>query len=152
MWETYLSVWKKYAVFEGRARRKEFWIFVLINLLISFILAALDPSESFRDATFLTVVGWVFSLAVLIPGIAVTVRRLHDAGHTGWWLLVVLVPLLNLVLLVFCLEGSDEGTNKYGPNPKGVSSEGKAGKVEVENVEIPAEKPESEKKDDSENS
>ncbi len=105
----YLEVFKKYAVFEGRARRQEYWMFVLINFIISLVLATLS----------LGILETLYGLLVLIPSLAVSVRRLHDIDRSGWWMLVSLVPFIGvLVLIYFCVQDSTPGTNQYGPNPK----------------------------------
>ncbi len=104
----YLEVLKKYAVFNGRARRKEYWYFVLFNIIISIVLAVMG----------MDLLQWIYTLAVLIPGIAVTVRRLHDTERSGWWLLIALVPIAAIVLLVFMVQDSKPGQNQYGANPK----------------------------------
>jgi|SRR5271169_83022 len=98
----YIEVIKKYAVFGGRARRKEYWMFVLFNLLISIAIAFIR----------MPMLGAIYNLAVFIPGIAVAVRRMHDTNRSGWW---ILLPIVNLVFL--CLD-SQPGENEYGPNPK----------------------------------
>ncbi|MBS4960459.1 MAG: DUF805 domain-containing protein [Clostridiales bacterium] len=104
----YLGVLKKYAVFEGRARRKEYWMFVLFNFIISFVLSYISASIS-----------TLYLLAVILPGIAVSVRRLHDIGKSGFWLLVSFIPIIgSIILLVFMCLDSQAGTNTYGPNPK----------------------------------
>ena len=110
----YLTVLKKYAVFSGRARRKEYWMFVLFNFIIIFVLLTI---EGFAGGPgFLYV---LFVLAVLIPSIAVSVRRLHDINRSGWWLLTCLIPILGLVVLFpFMRQDSQPGENQYGPNPK----------------------------------
>jgi uncharacterized membrane protein YhaH (DUF805 family) len=110
----YLEVLKKYAVFEGRARRKEYWIFFLINLVITFVLAFLEGLAGGPG-----IVSAIYSLAVLIPGIAVSIRRLHDTDRSGWWLLIALIPVIGtIVLLVFMALDGTPGANQYGPNPK----------------------------------
>jgi|SRR5690625_3002426 len=116
----YLEVLKKYAVFSGRARRKEYWFFVLFNIIISIVLAVIDSvTGSFSPEAGTGLLGWIYTLAVLIPGIAVSVRRLHDTGRSGWWLLIALVPLIGaIVLLVFMVQDSKPGQNQYGANPK----------------------------------
>ena len=116
----YLEVLRKYAVFTGRARRKEYWMFFLFNMIIHIVLAMLDGSlGTYSAEAGLGLLGFVYSLGVLIPSLAVTVRRLHDSGRTGWWLLLILIPLIGaIVLLVFMVLDSEEGTNQYGPNPK----------------------------------
>jgi uncharacterized membrane protein YhaH (DUF805 family) len=111
--DDYIEVWKKYAVFAGRARRREYWIFTLINLVVSVLLA-------FVDAILGTMlIGLIYALAVLLPSIAVTVRRLHDTGRSGWWALIVLLPVLGvIVILVMMCFDSQSGDNAWGPNPK----------------------------------
>lgn len=111
----YLQVLKKYATFSGRARRKEYWMFALVNFLISFLLgfvfgftsALLGLGEWLSNS-----ITAIYTLAVLVPAIAVGVRRMHDIGRSGWW---ILFPVVNLVLL--CFDGQP-GDNEYGPNPK----------------------------------
>lgn len=116
----YLEVLKKYAVFSGRARRKEYWFFTLINVLISIVLAVVDNVlGTFNREAGAGLIGGIYSLAVLIPSLAVTVRRLHDTNHSGWWLLIGLVPCVGaIVLLIFMVTDSTPGENQYGPNPK----------------------------------
>lgn len=122
----YFEAWKKYAVFSGRARRKEYWTFYLINTAITSLLGVLmvylrskESPPNGADA-LATVLYYGFILAILLPNIAVTVRRLHDTGRSGWWLLISLVPLIGvIVLVVFLLEDSQPNENQYGPNPKG---------------------------------
>ena len=109
----YLAVLKKYAVFSGRARRKEFWMFVLINFIVAVALGVVDMM---LGTVFL---GFIYALATIIPSLAVGARRLHDIGRTGWWQLIGLVPLIGLiVLIVFFVTDSNPGDNQYGPNPK----------------------------------
>lgn len=116
----YLEVLKKYAVFSGRARRKEYWFFVLFNIIISIVLAVIDGvTGSFSPEAGMGLLGGIYTLVVLIPGIAVSVRRLHDTERSGWWLLIALVPLIGaIVLLVFMVQDSKPGQNQYGANPK----------------------------------
>ena len=116
----YLEVLKKYAVFSGRARRKEYWFFVLFNFIISIVLAVIDVvTGSFSPEAGMGLLGGIYTLAVLIHGIAVSVRRLHDTERSGWWLLIALVPLIGaIVLLVFMVQDSKPGQNQYGANPK----------------------------------
>ena len=98
----------KYATFEGRARRSEYWYFCLFNFLVGILLG------------WIPVVGWLIYLAFFLPGIAVGVRRLHDIGKCGWWLLLALIPVVNLVLIYFYILDSQIGVNEYGPNPKDI--------------------------------
>lgn len=116
----YLQVLTKYAVFSGRARRKEYWFFALFNTIISIALLSLDTLlGTFNPETGVSLLCGIYSLAVLIPSLAVSVRRLHDTDRSGWWLLIALIPLIGaLVLLVFFILDSHPGENNYGPNPK----------------------------------
>lgn len=102
-----------YANFNGRARRKEYWMFTLFNAIIAIIFSILSlMSEIF------SYVNVIVSLALLIPALAVGVRRLHDINKSGWMLLIGIIPFLNIYLLyLFCLEG-DKGSNEYGEDPK----------------------------------
>lgn len=110
----YLEVLKKYAVFSGRARRKEYWMFFLFNIIITFVLEFIEELAGSPG-----ILGMLYSLAVLIPGIAVSVRRLHDTDRSGWWLLITLIPLIGaIVILVFMVQDSKPGENQYGMNPK----------------------------------
>ena len=120
----YLEALKKYAVFSGRSRRMEYWYFVLFNIIVSIVLGVIDgllgTSGSYAGAGLLS---GIYGLAVLIPSLAVTVRRLHDTDRTGWWILIALVPLIGvIVLLVFALLEGTPGDNQYGPNPKGATA------------------------------
>ncbi|MEN1785367.1 MAG: DUF805 domain-containing protein [Bacteroidota bacterium] len=109
----YFKVLKQYADFKGRARRKEYWMFYLFNMIISIVLGFLDGLLGMEGIG----IGFFYSLAVLIPTIAAGVRRIHDAGKSGWFLLV---PIYNLILL--CTD-SEAGDNKWGPNPKNPNTE-----------------------------
>ena len=112
--EWYLMVLKNYVGFQGRARRKEYWMFVLFNIIVSIVLAILQ--SILHAANILT---GLYSLAVLLPSLAVGVRRLHDTGRTGWWLLIGLIPLIgSIILLIFMCQDSEVNDNQYGPNPK----------------------------------
>jgi uncharacterized membrane protein YhaH (DUF805 family) len=115
----YLSVLKKYAVFSGRSQRAEYWYFFLFNVIISIALAIISTVIG-DDSSILRM---LYGLAVLIPGIAVSVRRLHDVGKSGWMLLIGLIPLIGAIwLLVLMVTDSNPGDNKYGPNPKGIKT------------------------------
>jgi len=120
----YLEVLKKYAVFDGRARRKEYWYFVLFGTLVSIVIAIVDAATgSFSADAGIGILGSIYALAVLIPTIAVGVRRLHDTNRSGWWLLLALIPLVGtIVLLVFLATDGDPEENQYGPNPKADSA------------------------------
>lgn len=118
----YWMVLQKYAVFSGRAQRKEYWIFYLLTVLITLALAILDMLiGSFDKASGIGVLSGLYSLAILIPNLAVTVRRLHDTNRSGWWFFIVLVPLLGgILLLIFLAQDGTPGENQYGANPKEV--------------------------------
>ncbi|MBB1645380.1 DUF805 domain-containing protein [Sphingobacterium sp. UME9] len=118
--ENFLKVVRdNYANFEGRARRKEYWMFFLANLIISAVFGILG-----QIASLFTYVSGLVSLALLIPGIAVTVRRLHDTNKSGWFILVALIPFIGWIYLLYLLvlEG-DKGPNQYGPDPKALENE-----------------------------
>ena len=119
----YLEVLKKYAVFSGRARRKEYWYFSLFNLLITIVLAVIDGMTGTLIAEAnIGLLGGIYALAILIPFLAVSVRRLHDTDRSGWWLLIVLIPLIGaIVILVFMVQDSKPNENQYGSNPKGAA-------------------------------
>ena len=107
---------KKYAKFEGRANRPQYWYFVLTQFLAFFILELLCVIPFVNIIAFLALL--VLGLGLIVPGIAVAVRRLHDTNRSGWWLLLCFVPFVgSIVILVFmCLEGT-KGANKYGDEP-----------------------------------
>ena len=113
---------KKYACFSGRARRQEYWLFVLFNIIAGIIVGVISGVlVSVTNVTAFAFLGTIYNLAVLIPGFAVLFRRLHDTGRSGWWWLIGLIPFVGvIVLLVFCCLDSQPGDNQYGPNPKGL--------------------------------
>jgi uncharacterized membrane protein YhaH (DUF805 family) len=116
----YIEVLRKYAVFSGRARRKEYWYFFLFNIIISMVLAVIDAmTGTFSIEAGIGLLGAIYSLAVLIPGIAVSVRRLHDTDRSSWFLLIGFIPCIGaIVLLVFLVQEGNPGTNQYGADPK----------------------------------
>ena len=117
-WDWYMQGLKKYAVFSGRARRKEYWYFVLWYMIISIGLAIIGYAIGIGG-----ILQGIYALAVLIPNLAVAVRRLHDTGRSGWWLLIGLIPLIGaIVLLVFMFTDSHPGENEYGPSPKAAAA------------------------------
>ena len=120
----YLQALKKYAVFSGRSRRMEYWYFVLFNIIVSIVLGAIDALlGTLGSGMGVGLLSGIYGLAILIPSLAVTVRRLHDIDRSGWWILIGLVPLIGaIVLLVFALLDSTPGSNQYGPNPKGATA------------------------------
>ena len=115
----YIEVMRKYAVFSGRARRQEYWMFVLFNVIIAVVLSIIEgmaDSDSEGSRSTLTT---LYVLAVLIPSLAVGVRRLHDTGRSGWWMLIGVIPIVGaIVLLIFIIQDSQLMDNQYGPNPK----------------------------------
>ena len=116
----YLQVLRNYAVFDGRARRKEYWYFVLFNFLIS---TALLVMAIVTGSSGMGLLSGIYPLAILIPSFAVAIRRLHDTDRSGWWLFIALIPLIGaIVLLVFMLQEGKPGENQYGSNPKGVTA------------------------------
>lgn len=121
----YLHVLKNYATFSGRARRKEYWMFFLFNVLISLGLGVLDVVAGTYSVEYETgFFSGLYSLLVLIPGIAVGVRRLHDTNRSGWWIVISLIPIIGvLVLFVFMCLDSQPGTNRFGVNPKEAASQ-----------------------------
>jgi len=116
----YFRVLRKYALFAGRARRKEYWIFSLIHALIvfafgypHFLTSTIDPESHLGQ------IGMLYTFATFIPFVAVSVRRLHDTNRSGWWRLLVLIPLAGFIpALIFMAKDSQPGDNRYGPNPK----------------------------------
>ncbi len=115
----YIDVLRKYTVFEGRARRKEYWIFALISALILIFLSLIDEMTGWKVWDDEGVLSLVYSIAVFVPTLAVVVRRLHDTDRSGWWVLIALIPLVGaIVLLVFLILKGNEGDNRFGPDPK----------------------------------
>lgn len=110
----------KYAMFSGRATRSEYWYFVLFNFLISIAIGIVSGifGKNVND-----LVSGLYSLAMLVPSLAVSSRRLHDTGRSAWWLLLGLVPIVGwIVLLVFLVTDTTPSDNKYGSNPKGMNA------------------------------
>jgi uncharacterized membrane protein YhaH (DUF805 family) len=120
----YLEVLRKYAVFSGRARRKEYWFFVLFNLIATIIIGGIDGAiGTYNAAAGMGLLGLIYALGVMIPSAAVTFRRLHDTGRSGWWLLIGFIPVIGIiVLLVFLVQDSHEEENEYGVSPKLIGS------------------------------
>jgi uncharacterized membrane protein YhaH (DUF805 family) len=107
---SYLSALRSYAIFHGRARRREFWMFTVVNIVVTIALQLAVKS----DVPYL-----IYSLAVTLPTLAVMVRRLHDTSRSGWWLLIGVVPVVGqIVLLVFLVSRGADGANQFGPDPK----------------------------------
>lgn len=117
----YLKVLRQYVDFKGRARRKEYWTFVLFNILFGIGCAILDGGLglSFDENLYYGPIYGLYSLVMFLPSLAVGVRRLHDIGKSGWMLLIVLIPIIGVIwLLVLLVTDSQPGENAYGPNPK----------------------------------
>ncbi|MDR0510164.1 MAG: DUF805 domain-containing protein [Rikenellaceae bacterium] len=120
----YLNVLRNYAVFSGRTRRKEFWMFLLFNLIFSIAASIIDnvlgtTFTIFGNEADFGPVYILYCIALFIPELAVNVRRLHDVGKSGWWILICFVPIIGSVwlLVLFCTEGN-AGDNAYGSDPK----------------------------------
>ena len=106
------TCFKKYATFSGRARRSEYWFFFLFSLVMSTVLSLI-----FQNTTLPST---LFSLAVLVPTLAVSWRRMHDIGKVGTWSLIILIPILGAIIFwIWCAKNSEEGSNEFGENPKG---------------------------------
>ncbi len=123
---------RRYAEFDGRSRRREYWMFYLFTLLLGMafglivgIIALATYSLGMSETAMMTIIlpfyfiGGLLSLALIIPSLAVSIRRMHDQDKSGWWILIALVPFVGgIVLLVFlCLDGTP-GPNRFGPDPK----------------------------------
>lgn len=119
----YLAVLKKYAEFSGRARRQEYWMFVLFNFVIASAATLIDELLGYRGDYGL--LNSLYSLAIFIPGLAVTVRRLHDTDKSGWFLLIALIPVIGWIWIIVVLATAGvRGANKYGADPKDNNSDG----------------------------
>ncbi len=120
----FLVALKKYATFSGRAQRAEYWYFFLFYILTFIGLSFIDGiTGTFSEEAGIGLLSGLYSLAILIPSLAVGVRRLHDTGRSGWWLLVGIIPLIGaIVLLIFFVQDSVPGDNLYGSNPKATTT------------------------------
>ena len=120
--EWYLLAWKRFGEFTGRSRRKEYWYFQLVFFFIYaplYVGGLAFQGKQGGISALLFVLCIVWSLACVVPSLSCGVRRLHDIGKSGWWLLISLVPLVGgIILLVFLATDSERGPNQYGPNPK----------------------------------
>ena len=116
----YFVVLSKYVQFQGRSRRKEFWFFTLINASISMACGMVDTTLQLPTVVEgYGILAALYAAFAFIPTVAVTVRRLHDQDRTGWWALIMLIPIVGiLVLLYFMLQDSTAGSNRFGSNPK----------------------------------
>lgn len=115
----FIETMKKAFNFSDRSRRKEYWMFMLIAFLITFVLTIVDAVAGLELAPEVGILSTLFSLLILIPSLSVTFRRLHDTGKSGWWILIALVPVIGwIVLLIFTVQDSETGSNRFGVNPK----------------------------------
>lgn len=107
---------RRYADFQGRSRRAEYWYFTLFNVILNFVFALIVQAVG----DWFNFVTMIIGLALIIPSIAVTIRRFHDIDMSGWWILTLLIPLVNIVLILvwFTRKGTD-GDNRFGPDPLG---------------------------------
>lgn len=129
MIKAYVNFWKNYANFNGRSRRADYWWAMLCQMIIMMILgmvgggqltaAMITGQTPSAVGIILILVYVIFSLASLVPGIAIVVRRLHDIGKSGWWYFIAFVPMVGvIVILVFLCTAGTAGDNMYGPDPK----------------------------------
>ena len=118
--EWYLKVMKQYADFNGRARRKEYWMFLLFNIIFALVAMLVDNLLGMRinEQIPYGYLYLLYILATIIPGIAVGVRRLHDVSKSGWWYLIAFIPFGGLYLLYLFVQDGTPGSNEYGVNPK----------------------------------
>jgi uncharacterized membrane protein YhaH (DUF805 family) len=116
----YLDVLKKYMVFDGRATRSEYWYFVLFNIIISMVLGGIDFITGTLDMeTGVGLLSGLYSLFILLPMLAVSIRRLHDTGRSGWWFFIQIIPIIGTIAyLIFMVQDSQFDSNQYGVNPK----------------------------------
>lgn len=134
----YVKVLSQYVGFHGRARRREFWMFVLVTAIVAVVLGLVDvllgtdAAIGARDGARIGIfnglfvfpsstglISGIYVLATFLPSLAVLVRRLHDRDHTGWWVLILLVPVIGfIVMLVFTASDTRPGPNRYGADPR----------------------------------
>ncbi|MFD1805540.1 DUF805 domain-containing protein [Pasteurella oralis] len=115
----YFHVLKNYVTFSGRAGRKEFWMFTLIQFIIIVLLFIVDINNgTYNSDVEMGLLSGIYILLTFLPTLAVTARRLHDMNHSAWWLLLNLIPIGQIALLALCCAKSTPGTNRFGPNPK----------------------------------
>lgn len=115
----FITAMKKAFNFSDRSRRKEYWMFVLVTFILTIVLSIIDGAVGLEVAEGVGILSTLFSLLIIIPSLSVTVRRLHDIGKSGWWVLISLIPIIGIiVLLVFTVKDSEPASNVYGMNPK----------------------------------
>ncbi len=117
MINAYIKCFENYANFSGRCRRSDYWYFILANAIVNLVLSIVT-----LIVPFLMFLHTLYSLAILVPSIAISVRRLHDVGKSGWLLLLLLIPIVGEILIfVWAVIDSQKGDNRYGANPKGIN-------------------------------
>jgi|HubBroStandDraft_2_1064218.scaffolds.fasta_scaffold10603_5 uncharacterized membrane protein YhaH (DUF805 family) len=117
--KSYLHALRKYAVFRGRARRREYWIFELVNSAIALALFVLAVQLGKAGYPYFLSLPFLYIVATTIPSLSSLIRRLHDTGRSSWWFWISLIPLFGPVsMLIFTLQESQPDENRYGPNPK----------------------------------
>ncbi len=121
--EAVQSCFRQYVGFSGRARRSEYWWFFLFTILVSIVTSVLDSILGTRsEDTNVGVIGTIASLALLLPSIAVAIRRLHDTSRSGWWILIGLIPIVGWIILIVFYCQDSHGDNEHGPSPKAAAS------------------------------
>ena len=122
----FIDVFRRAFDFEGRSRRSEYWYFVLFYYIISIGLLFFETSFLGRNELYFSL-GWLttpFALLSLIPSVSVSIRRLHDTGRSGWWILINLIFFVGTLFFIFwTFQDSQKGSNRWGPNPKGVGND-----------------------------
>ena len=115
----YLKVLKNYIGFGGRARRKEYWMFILVNIILTGVLSIIDKMLGWQRAGGEGILTTIYGVLIFLPWWAVQFRRLHDTDRSAWWLLLLLIPVIGwLVILVFNCQNGTPGNNRFGPDPK----------------------------------
>jgi uncharacterized membrane protein YhaH (DUF805 family) len=117
--EAIRSVLNQYVGFSGRARRSEYWYWVLFYIIIGVIASLLDRAVFGSTNSWFS---YIVGLALFLPGLAVAVRRLHDTSRSGWWVLLGLIPVIGAIILIVFYVQDSHGDNQYGPSPKAVGS------------------------------
>ncbi|MEG0779292.1 MAG: DUF805 domain-containing protein [Oscillospiraceae bacterium] len=115
----YLMAFKNYFNFKGRARRKEYWMFILCNMVVGTLMAILDSATGFRIGENLGVFTSIYGLLIWFPSLALGFRRLHDIDKSAWWFLISLLPVVGWIwLLIYYVQEGTPGSNRYGDDPK----------------------------------
>ncbi|MCT4705430.1 DUF805 domain-containing protein [Enterobacteriaceae bacterium H11S18] len=115
----YFKVLRNYVGFRGRARRKEYWMFILVNLVLTGVLSILDKMLGLKIAADEGMLTTIYGLLIMLPSWAVQFRRLHDTDRSAWWLLLVLIPIIGwIVILIFNCQNGTPGENRFGSDPK----------------------------------